>query len=170
MRESLARRLFLELITGINYLHDNDIVHRDIKCENLLIDCNGILKVADFGFARTITEPDLSSTFCGSTVYTAPEILAGTGPYNPRLSDIWSCGVVLFIMVTSGLPFSRRQLKASIAEGNIAAEPPSKLNNKLTHFPDLVVSLMLVFDPDTRSSLSDIMSNAWFTTSLPVNK
>ena len=170
MRESLARRLFLELITGINYLHDNDIVHRDIKCENLLIDCNGILKVADFGFARTITEPDLSSTFCGSTVYTAPEVLSGNGPYNPILSDVWSCGVVLFIMVTSGLPFSRLQLKASVVEGKITAAPPSKLNNKLTHMPDLVVSLMLVFDADTRSSLSDIMSNAWFTTSLPVNK
>lgn len=162
----MARRLFLELITGINYLHNNGIVHRDIKCENLLIDCNGFLKVADFGFARSITDTDLSSTFCGSTVYTAPEILSGANAYNPRLSDIWSCGVVLFIMLTGGLPFSRRQLKLSIVHHTITVEPPSKLNNKLTQMPDLVVSRILVYDPDMRPSLSDTMSYKWFTTSL----
>ena len=90
LRETLARRLFFELITGINHLHQNDIVHRDIKCENLLIDQNGTLKVADFGFARTMADEALSSTYCGSTVYTAPEVLVGKSLYNPRLSDAWS--------------------------------------------------------------------------------
>ena len=79
LRESLARRLFYELISGINHLHINHIVHRDIKCENLLITLDGTVKIADFGFARQLERGQcLSDTYCGSTAYTAPEILAAT--------------------------------------------------------------------------------------------
>ena len=85
LRESLCRRLFHELASGLSYMHENDFVHRDIKCENLLITADGILKIADFGFAREFGVDDLSTTYCGSTAYTAPEVLLGSC-YNARLS------------------------------------------------------------------------------------
>ena len=91
-------------------MHDHQLVHRDIKCENLLITLEGVLKVADFGFARTFHEGDLSQTYCGSTAYTAPEVLRANDSYNAFLSDTWSCGVILFILLTGAMPFNKTNL------------------------------------------------------------
>ena len=95
-------------------MHDNELVHRDIKCENLLITTEGTLKVADFGFARNFTIDDLSQTFCGSTAYTAPEVLTASGGYNAFLSDTWSCGIILFILLTGSMPFNKSNLHGII--------------------------------------------------------
>ena len=78
--------------------------------ENCLISNNGTLKVADFGFARSVDENELCTTYCGSTVYAAPEILSASAPYDPFLADTWSCGIVLYIMFTAKMPFSRENL------------------------------------------------------------
>ena len=81
-----------------------------IFSENCLIGYNGILKLGDFGFARSMEQDSLSSTFCGSTVYAAPEILIAGGAYDPRWVDSWSCGIVLYAMLTAKMPFSRNVL------------------------------------------------------------
>ena len=91
-------------------MHENKLVHRDIKCENVLISESGTLKVADFGFARAFEEGQLSSTFCGSTAYTAPEVLMAKKGYNAFLSDTWSCGIILFILLTGTMPFNKNTL------------------------------------------------------------
>ena len=70
-----------------------------------------MLKLGDFGFARTMEKDELSQTFCGSTVYAAPEILAASEDYNAFYSDIWSCGIILYAMFTAKLPYTREQLK-----------------------------------------------------------
>ena len=69
--------------------------------ENCLIGFDGVLKLCDFGFARTLDEGELSRTFCGSTVYAAPEVLSASEDYNPYFSDVWSCGIVLYAMFTA---------------------------------------------------------------------
>ena len=101
--ETQAGKWFTQLYNGLNHIHSNGFVHRDIKCENLLLDSENNLKITDFGFAKTIGKnknggPLLSKTYCGSYAYAPPEVLKGI-PYDPVFADIWSMGVVLFTMV-----------------------------------------------------------------------
>ena len=102
--EEQAGQWFIHLYDGVKYMHIKGIVHRDIKCENLVIDGNNVLKLTDLGFAKKIGKSKsgnalLSETYCGSYAYAAPEVLKGI-PYDPELSDVWSMGVVLFTMVS----------------------------------------------------------------------
>lgn len=112
--EERARSFFNQLINAVEYIHSMGVVHRDIKCENIVFDANFTLKLIDFGFARgnmqpvavgSKMKPVLSKTFCGSHAYASPEILKSI-PYQPQLSDIWAVGVVLYTMVFGQLPFS----------------------------------------------------------------
>uniref|UniRef100_A0A1Q3FI56 Putative catalytic domain of testis-specific serine/threonine kinase 4 n=1 Tax=Culex tarsalis TaxID=7177 RepID=A0A1Q3FI56_CULTA len=114
--EKRAKSYFSQLINAVEYIHKMGVVHRDIKCENIVFDENFTLKLIDFGFARGNMQPVmaggkmkpvLSKTFCGSHAYASPEILKSI-PYQPQLSDIWAVGVVLYTMVFGRLPFSNQ--------------------------------------------------------------
>lgn len=112
--EERAKLFFSQLISAVEYIHGMGVVHRDIKCENIVFDKSYTLKLIDFGFARGNMKPVLaggkikpvlSKTFCGSHAYASPEILKSV-PYQPQLSDVWAVGVVLYTMVIGRLPFS----------------------------------------------------------------
>lgn len=103
IEEDQAGIWFRQLHDGLYYMHAKALVHRDLKCENILLDLNNNLKITDFGFAKKIVKTKTgdvkySETYCGSYAYAPPEILKGT-PYDPYLADVWSLGVVLFTMV-----------------------------------------------------------------------
>ena len=114
--EEEARKFFRQLVEASEYLHKMDVVHRDLKCENILLDRNKNILLSDFGFARTqpvecgTGKRRLSSTFCGSYAYAPPEILRGIA-YDGTRSDVWSLGVVLFTMLCAKLPFDDSNLK-----------------------------------------------------------
>lgn len=122
--ENEARTFFRQLIVASEYLHNLDVVHRDLKCENILLDRNKNILLTDFGFARTVPidydtgKRSLSLTFCGSYAYAPPEILRGVA-YDGTRSDVWSLGVVLFTMLCAKLPYDDSNLKVLMEQVSI---------------------------------------------------
>ncbi|ESO13025.1 hypothetical protein HELRODRAFT_63410 [Helobdella robusta] len=114
LNEKTSEKIFRQLCNGIEYIHEKGIAHRDLKCENILLDARGYVKIIDFGYAKSnlnsTDELIRSTTFCGSYAYACPEILQGR-PYIPFLADVWSLGVILYIMVFGSLPFEDTNLQ-----------------------------------------------------------
>ncbi|KAI8909594.1 kinase-like domain-containing protein [Gorgonomyces haynaldii] len=106
LKENEAARMFAQLIAGVTYLHNNKIVHRDLKLENLLLDGQRNVIITDFGFANVFSQnpEELMQTSCGSPCYAAPELVISDG-YVGESADIWSLGVILYAMLCGYLPF-----------------------------------------------------------------
>ncbi|PRD35182.1 UNVERIFIED_CONTAM: Testis-specific serine/threonine-protein kinase 1 [Trichonephila clavipes] len=139
LAEKETRHFFGQMVNALKYLHGLNIAHRDLKCENIMIDDNHNIKLIDFGFCRStgarirrilryfkyysktvISLPvdafgrrKLSETFCGSTAYAAPEVLQGLA-YNPMMYDVWSLGCVLYIMTTGMMPFDDSHIRKMV--------------------------------------------------------
>lgn len=159
--EPVARRYFHQLIMGVHYCHQQGIAHRDLKPENLLLDSNDTLKIMDFGLSnlqRADGQGTLLQTVCGTPNYVAPEVLKERG-YNGLIADIWSCGVVLFVMLAGYLPFDDQNMNAlfhKIERGEY---------RMARHFSDGakdLISKMLTVDPTKRISIQTIITHPWF--------
>ncbi|XP_076958272.1 CBL-interacting protein kinase 2-like [Bidens hawaiensis] len=161
LKEDIARKYFQQLILAVDFCHSRRVYHRDIKPENLLLDEYGNLKVTDFGLSvhQSCTHLDgLLHTTCGTPAYVAPEVISRRG-YDGAKSDIWSCGVVLFVLLTGQLPFNDSNImqlykKISRAEYKCTSSLP----------PDVRKLLKRILDPNpiTRISMKKIMENSWF--------
>lgn len=110
MSESMARRKFWQILSAVDYCHSRRIVHRDLKAENLLLDTNMNIKIADFGFSNFYMPGEQLATWCGSPPYAAPEVFEGKKYTGPEI-DIWSLGVVLYVLVCGALPFDGSTLQ-----------------------------------------------------------
>ncbi len=109
LSESEARRLFQQLISGLDYIHKHNIAHRDLKPENLLLDDNNNLKICDLGLSNCIHDGRSLITSCGSANYAAPEIVSNSR-YDGTEVDVWSCGVILYAMLSASLPFDEESM------------------------------------------------------------
>lgn len=170
LKEKDAAKLFSQLISGVWYIHQKKIVHRDLKLENLLLDRQRNVIITDFGFANRFEHraDDLMQTSCGSPCYAAPELVISEGLYVGSAVDIWSCGVILYAMLAGYLPFDDDP--ANPDGDNINLLYKYIVNTPLS-FPDYVsaeardlLSMMLVPDPTRRADLRSIMAHPWLST------
>ncbi|KAK2989968.1 hypothetical protein RJ640_004131, partial [Escallonia rubra] len=114
LKEDEARKYFQQLINAVDYCHSRGVFHRDLKPENLLLDASGVLKVSDFGLSalpQQVREDGLLHTTCGTPNYVAPEVINNKG-YDGAKADLWSCGVILFVLMAGYLPFEESNLMA----------------------------------------------------------
>ncbi|XP_056586218.1 serine/threonine-protein kinase MARK2 isoform X2 [Triplophysa dalaica] len=158
MKEKEARAKFRQIVSAVQYCHQKCIVHRDLKAENLLLDADMNIKIADFGFSNEFTLGNKLDTFCGSPPYAAPELFQGKKYDGPEV-DVWSLGVILYTLVSGSLPFdgqNLKELRERVLRGKyrIPFYMSTDCENLLKKF--------LILNPTKRGSLEQqIMKDKW---------
>ncbi|KAF1968597.1 serine/threonine protein kinase-like protein Kin1 [Bimuria novae-zelandiae CBS 107.79] len=159
LKEKQARKFARQIASALDYCHRNSIVHRDLKIENILISKTGDIKIIDFGLSNLFSPRSLLKTFCGSLYFAAPELLQAKQYTGPEV-DIWSFGIVLYVLVCGKVPFddqSMPQLHAKIKKGHV--DYPPWLSTECRN----LIHKMLQTDPAQRITLSEIMTHPWLT-------
>ncbi|CUA72721.1 hypothetical protein RSOLAG22IIIB_10256 [Rhizoctonia solani] len=157
LRERAARKFARQIGSALEYCHKNNVVHRDLKIENILISHTGNIKIIDFGLSNLYNPEDHLSTFCGSLYFAAPELLNAKVYTGPEV-DVWSFGVVLYVLVCGKVPFddqSMPALHAKIKRGLF--DSPMWLSQECKH----ILSRMLVTNPAARAPLSEVLNHPW---------
>ncbi|KAF7496537.1 Testis-specific serine/threonine-protein kinase 1 [Sarcoptes scabiei] len=164
LSEDQARFYYLQFGDALKYMHSLGFAHRDIKCENILLNkTKTVAKLTDFGFSRTCFEKIsgrrmYSETHCGSVAYVAPEILQ-SHRYNPLISDVWSIGVVLYVLVNNRLPFvekdSRKMVKKQL-------DCVYRINQSLSSQLNDLIGLHLNPNPSNRINMDEVFHHQWF--------
>lgn len=161
MGEPEARRYFQQLINVVDYCHSRGVYHRDLKPENLLLDAYGNLKVSDFGLSalsQQVRDDGLLHTTCGTPNYVAPEVLNDRG-YDGATADLWSCGVILFVLVAGYLPFddpNLMELYKKISSADFTCPP------WLSFSARKLITRILDPNPMTRITMAEILDDEWF--------
>lgn len=164
MAEDKARQFFQQIVCAVEYCHRHKIVHRDLKPENLLLDDNLHVKIADFGLSNIMTDGNFLKTSCGSPNYAAPEVISGKLYAGPEV-DVWSCGVILYVLLCGRLPFDDEYIPAlfkKIASGSYT------MPNYLSSGANKLIKKMLQVSPVMRYTVQEIRQDPWFVKDLPL--
>jgi len=158
LKEEKVKKFMIQIVSALKYLNDNNIYHRDLKPPNILISENYILKISDFGLAKTCNNDDLLNTVCGSPLYMAPEIMKYK-PYNTK-ADLWSLGVIFYQMLTGNTPYIAKnhvELMNNIETQNIMFPAHIKISNDAK---DLLLKLLKKTSSE-RMSWNELFEHKW---------
>ncbi|XP_032921313.1 testis-specific serine/threonine-protein kinase 6 [Catharus ustulatus] len=156
-----ARDIFVQVVRAVRYLHDRNLVHRDLKCENVLLSADGRrAKISDFGFSKELQGyPDLSTTFCGTAAFASPEVLMGI-PYDAKKYDIWSLGVMLYMMVVGNVPFDDTHVQSMPQLQKKGVVYPEGLP-PLPEPCQTLITQLLQYNPASRPGAGQVAKNRW---------
>ncbi|RZC79408.1 hypothetical protein C5167_003600 [Papaver somniferum] len=161
LTEDTARKYFQQLISAVDFCHSRGVSHRDLKPENLLLDENENLKISDFGLSALpehLRNDGLLHTQCGTPAYVAPEVLKRKG-YDGSKADIWSCGVILYVLLAGFLPFQDENIMKMYKK---VYKAEYVFPRWFSHDSKRLISKLLVSDPEKRISIESIMKVSWF--------
>lgn len=157
LKEKAARKFTRQMVSAIDYCHQNSIAHRDLKIENMLVDLNGNIKILDFGLSNYYNPEESLKTFCGSLYFAAPELLMGRAYTGPEV-DVWALGVVIYVMVCGKVPFDDKSLPLlhdKIKRCDI--QYPSHLSPECKD----LLQRMINGDPTKRATISEVINHPW---------
>ncbi|XP_052025825.1 sperm motility kinase 2B-like [Apodemus sylvaticus] len=157
LQEDEARAIFLQMLNAMNYCHNQGVVHRDLKPDNIMIDSNGRVKIIDFGLSTQMKPGQQLNYHCGTYPFAAPELLLGR-LYDGRKTDVWTLGVVLYFMLTGRMPFDALnvpQLRRQVVSGKFPV--PACLSKELQD----LLSLLMTVNPTLRPTIAEVMMHPW---------
>ncbi|KAK1790086.1 hypothetical protein P4O66_002391 [Electrophorus voltai] len=159
MSDAESRLVFSQILSAVRYMHDTNIVHRDLKAQNVFYGAGHVVKVGDFSFSAEVRPDEVLSTFCGSLPYAAPELFRDEA-YVGSFVDLWALGVLLYFMVTASFPFSGPdlpKLRTSVLQGTYAM--PSYVSEPCQR----VIEGLLTLEPAQRSPIARVMASGWLS-------
>ncbi|XP_048257092.1 testis-specific serine/threonine-protein kinase 1-like isoform X1 [Haliotis rufescens] len=163
--EDLTKKIFKQMSQGVQHMHNNAIVHRDLKCENILITSETTVKITDFGFSCRFPDRNLLlKTSCGSYAYTAPEVIKNK-PYDGYRADAWSLGIILFAMVNGRLPYNDSQLSEMDEDMRMQR---LRFERNVSFDCMVLIRRMLQYNPLLRPVVEEVLSDPWLTGKKPI--
>ncbi|RDX84366.1 Mitogen-activated protein kinase kinase kinase 1, partial [Mucuna pruriens] len=158
LRDSQVSAYTRQILHGLKYLHDRNIVHRDIKSANILVDANGSVKLADFGLAKAVKLNDVKSCK-GTAFWMAPEVVKGKHKGYGLPADIWSLGCTVLEMLTGQIPYYPLEcMQALFRIGR--GEPPPLADSLSRDARDFILQCLKV-NPDERPSAAQLLNHTF---------
>eukprot|EP00906_Rhabdomonas_costata_P000138 RCo000189 len=152
---------FYAIVGALDYCHSCCICHRDLKPENILLDEHGTIKLADFGLAAIMIRDRPLETRCGSMQYASPELLKKPSKYDGTKADVWSLGVVFYVLCTGVLPFDEEKIGVLLRKIRTADYiMPASFSVEHSGF----VASMLTISPIRRASLAQLRRHPFWRT------